>query len=91
MTLEANESLQARDTQNQLQVNKAVSFHALKSNVFRLLFEQPSGFKESIRKLLVVNPTAIRENRVHRKRHTTDSGSNRRSLNFQRYARKQVF
>jgi IS4 transposase len=47
VTLEATEQLRSRDTKNSLQVNKAVSFHVLKTQALELLFEQPPDFSRT--------------------------------------------
>lgn len=91
MTSEANEILASKKNQLQQKVNKSVSFHALKSSVIDLLFEQPPDFQEKITQLFLLNPTLIRPDRVHSPRKILTNGSNRRSLYFQRYFRKHVF
>ena len=83
--------MKSRETKNVLQVNKAVSFHTIKNHVIRLIFDPPSDFEEQVTNLFLQNPTAVRPERKHPPRNISESGANRRSLYFQRYAKKHVF
>ena len=88
---EAQEELDERDTQNPLKVNKAVSFHAIKSEIVDLILNPVGDVEGRIKQLLLRNPTAERPGREHPKRRKRERGSDRSSLYFQRYAKKHVF
>ncbi len=90
---EADEDLKTRPTKHQLKVNKAVSFHTIKNHVIRLIFEKPPGFEDQITELLLCNPTSVRPGREKPPRSIVDNdrANNRKSLYFQRFARKHVF
>jgi len=91
LTGEANEELDQKKTKNTQKVNKAISFHLIKNSVIRLIFENPPDLQRKITKLFQQNPTSIRPEREHPPRYIYKSGTDRRSLYFQRYARKHVF
>jgi len=91
MTRPANERLQerSRDLKNRQQVNHAVCFHALKSQLIALLLsrEPMSQVIEKLEQLFLDNPTAVRPQRqVPRRKH-----SDCRSYQYQRNVRKAVF
>jgi len=91
VTAQANEALDDKDTEHRYQVNKAISFHAIKSKVVEMIFDPPPDFDEQLLNLFMLNPTAIRENRPSPPRSHTIKGPNRRSLFFQRYYKKHIF
>jgi hypothetical protein len=93
------ETVLAADTNNELakkrtvhtqQVNKAISFHAIKDKIILLMFDPPNDFQEQVRQLFLLNPTLRRENRKKEKERLSLK-SNARSLHFQKFARKTVF
>jgi len=91
ITSEANDELQEKDVRLEQKVNKAVSFHTIKNTVISLIFEQPLGFEDQIKNLLILNPTLLRPDRLKQPRPDSHAGDNRRSLYFQRYAKKHVY
>lgn len=91
ITGEAEEELSSKESRYKQKVNKAISFHAIKSSVIRLIFNQPPNFQEQIRSLFVQNPTLIRPDKIQPPRPHTWAAENRRSLYFQLYRRKHVF
>jgi hypothetical protein len=90
ITESANEVLAAKKTLRQQKVNKANSFHAIKSRVISMLFNPPDDLEEQLLKILTLNPTLVRD-RPREKRRERIALSNRNSLYFQRYARKHVY
>lgn len=91
VTSEADEELSRKKVQHPQKVNKAVAFHTIKNAIIELIFEHPPGLDEKIKNLLLLNPTTIRPDRIRPPRPKVHSADNRRSLYFQRYARKHSF
>lgn len=91
ITEEANGELEDKKGKYKQKVNKAVSFHTIKNTVIRLIFEQPPGFEKKIKRLLLMNPTLLRPQRLKPPRPLSHRTDNRRSLYFQRYAKKHVY
>jgi hypothetical protein len=90
LSAEINEELAAKSTRHRQQVNKAISFHALKDSIILLMFDPPPDFEERIRRLFLINPTLQRPDRFKDKERLSLK-SNARSLHFQKFARKIVF
>jgi hypothetical protein len=88
---EANEDLAQKSALHSQKVNKAVSFHLIKSTVIKLIFQNPPDLQLKITELFQQNPITVRPLRKKRPRHFTKSGIDRRSLYFQRYSRKHAF
>ncbi len=91
ITSDANEQLRSKNTKYPQQVNKAVSFHTIKHRVIELVFDPPPDFEAQITELFTKTPTLIRQKRKRPPRKSSDIGENRRSVYFQRYAKKHVF
>ena len=89
---DANEELAKKDTQYVQKVNKAVSFHAIKDQIILLMFDPPENFEQQVYKLFIRNPTLVRPDREKtRERQSNINKQNKRSLHFQKFARKHVF
>jgi len=88
---DAQAELAKRRGKNKLKVNKALSFHVIKTRVIHLLDDPPDNLIEEITTLFQVNPTAVRPEREKPPRRSAKTWANRRSLYFQRYRRKHVF
>lgn len=91
---DAQMELDTRTTKNKLKVNKAVSFHAIKSKVIPMVFSQKNPIEnreKEITDLFLQNPTSSRPMREFHLRKESNSGFKRRSLAFQKYNRKHVF
>lgn len=91
LTGEANVDLSEKSSKHPQKVNKAVSFHVIKQSVLKLILDPPPDFQERITELFQHNPTCVRPEREKPPRRSSKHGANRRSLYFQRYARKHVF
>lgn len=87
---DANRMLEKKPTQHAQQVNKAVSFHALKDQILLLMFDPPPDFEAQVRTLFMLNPTLRRPKRIKDKERLSMK-SNARSLHYQKFARKVVF
>lgn len=90
LSAEVNAELAAKNTRHRQQVNKAISFHALKDSIILLMFDPPQDFAERVRQQFVISPTLYRPERVKEKERLSLK-SNARSLHFQKFARKVVF
>jgi hypothetical protein len=90
LSAEVNGKLAAKKTLHRQQVNKAISFHAIKDSIILLMFDPPSDFEERVKRLFLINPTLQRPERVKDKDRLSLK-SNARSLHFQKFARKAVF
>ena len=90
LATDTNRELRKKDTAHQQQVNKAISFHAIKDRIILLMFDPPDDFEEQVRRLFLLNPTLRREER-EKDRERLSLKSNARSLHFQKFARKVVF
>ena len=90
LAVDANRALAKKTTQHPQQVNKAVSFHALKDKILLLMFDPPKDFQAQVRRLFMLNPTLQRTKRV-KNRERLSLKSNARSLHFQKFARKFIF
>jgi hypothetical protein len=90
LSADTNEELRKKPTIHRQQVNKAISFHAIKDRIILLMFDPPDDFEEQVRRLFLLNPTLRRENRQKEKERLSLK-SNARSLHFQKFARKAVF
>jgi hypothetical protein len=86
---EANAELKRRETANELQVNKAVSFNALKARAFDIvLSSRPvDEIIEELEALFLTNPTAIRKGR----RFSREDPGMLRRRRFWRQKRKNVY
>ena len=90
LSAEVNGELAAKNTRHRQQVNKAISFHAIKDSIILLMFDTPPDFEEHVRRLFMISPTLQRPDRVKDKERLSLK-SNARSLHFQKFARKVVF
>jgi IS4 transposase len=90
LSAEVNAELAAKNTRHQQQVNKAISFHAIKDSIILLMFDPPPDFAERVRQLFIISPTLHRPERIKEKERLSLK-SNARSLHFQKFARKVVF
>ena len=90
LSAEVNGELAAKNTRHRQQVNKAISFHAIKDFIILLMFDPPPDFEERVRRLFMINPTLYRPERIKEKERLSLK-SNARSLHFQKFARKVVF
>lgn len=90
-TQDAERELSRKKTKYQQKVNKAISFHVLKHEILRLILERPPGFEQMINALFLSTPTVVRPKRGRIRRKTRKCGTDRRSLYFQRYARKHAY
>jgi hypothetical protein len=90
LSAEVNGELAAKNTRHRQQVNKAISFHAIKDSIILLMFDPPSDFEERVRRLFIISPTLYRPERIKEKERLSLK-SNARSLHFQKFARKVVF
>jgi hypothetical protein len=90
LSAEVNGELAAKRTRYRQQVNKAISFHAIKDSIILLMFDPPQDIEERIRRLFMINPTLQRPDRVKDKERLSLK-SNAKSLHFQKFARKAVF
>ena len=88
--MEANAELASRTTRHRQQVNKAISFHAIKDSIILLMFDPPPDFEARVRRLFMISPTLQRPERVKEKERLSFK-SNARSLHFQKFAKKAVF
>lgn len=79
-----------RRTRYRQQMNKAISFHAIKDSIILLMFDPPSDFEERVKRLFLINPTLQRPERVKDKDRLS-LNSNARSLHFQKFAKKMYF
>jgi hypothetical protein len=91
VTEDAQAELAKRRGKNKLKVNKALSFHTIKTRVIHLLDDPPDNLIEEITTLFQANPTAVRPEREKPPRRSAKTWANRRSLYFQRYRRKHAF
>ena len=85
-----NLELSQKNTVHKQQVNKAVSFHAIKDRIILLMFDPPQDFEERVRELFLLNPSLQRPRRIKEKERISLK-TNFRSLHFQKFARKCVF
>jgi hypothetical protein len=90
VTADANEELRNRNTKHPLQVNKSVSFHAIKSKIIIMMDNPPDDYQQQIKKLFLQSPTSVRPGRTRPPRKSPKARTVD-SVNFQRYARKHVF
>lgn len=90
LAAETNKVLSKKPTQHPQQVNKAVSFHALKDRILLLMFDPPADFEAQVQQLFLLNPTLQRPNRLKNKERLSMQ-SNARGLHFQKFGRKFVF
>ena len=90
LSAEVNGELAAKRTRYRQQVNKVISFHAIKDSIILLMFDPPDDFEERVRRLFMINPTLQRPDREKGKERLSLK-SNARSLHFQKFARKAVF
>ena len=90
LSAEVNGELAAKRTRYRQQVNKVISFHAIKDSIILLMFDPPDDFEERVRRLFMINPTLQRPEREKGKERLSLK-SNARSLHFQKFARKAVF
>ena len=90
LSVEANAELAAKNTRHRQQVNKAISFHAIKDSIILLMFDPPPDSEDRVRRLFMISPTLQRPERVKEKERLSLK-SNARSLHFQKFARKAVF
>lgn len=90
LAADANQTLEKKPTQHAQQVNKAVSFHALKDKILLLMFDPPPDFEQQVRTLFILNPTLRRPKRI-KNRERLSMKSNARSLHYQKFARKFIF
>jgi hypothetical protein len=90
LSAEVNSELATKNTRHRQQVNKAISFHAIKDSIILLMFDPPSDFEERVRRLFIISPTLYRPERIKEKERLSLK-SNARSLHFQKFARKVVF
>ena len=90
LSAEVNGELAAKRTRYRQQVNKVISFHAIKDSIILLMFDPPDDFEERVRRLFMINPTLQRPEREKGKERLSLK-SNARSLHFQKFARKVVF
>ena len=90
LSAEVNGELAAKKAKHRQQVNKAISFHAIKDSIILLMFDPPPDFEEQVRRLFMISPTLQRPERVKEKERLSLK-SNARSLHFQKFARKVVF
>ena len=90
LSAEVNGELAAKRTRYRQQVNKAISFHAIKDSIILLMFAPPPDFEERVRRLFMISPTLQRPDRVKDKERLSLK-SNAKSLHFQKFARKAVF
>lgn len=76
------------DRKNPLQVNRSVSYHALKERLLDLLFKQTpiEQVLSEIQAWMRCNPVSVRKRKIPR-----PTTSIKRSYNYQRYAKKCVF
>jgi hypothetical protein len=89
LAADANQTLEKKPTQHTQQVNKAVSFHALKDKILLLMFDPPPDFEQQVRTLFILNPTLRRPKRI-KNRERLSMKSNARSLHYQKFARKFI-
>lgn len=90
LSAEVNGELASKKTRHRQQVNKAISFHAIKDSIILLMFDPPPDFEDRVRRLFMINPTLQRPDRVKDKERLSLK-SNAKSLHFQKFARKAVF
>lgn len=90
LSAEVNGELAAKRTRYRQQVNKVISFHAIKDSIILLMFDPPDDFEDRVRRLFMINPTLQRPEREKGKERLSLK-SNARSLHFQKFARKAVF
>lgn len=90
LAADTNKQLLKKPTIHPQQVNKAISFHALKDKILLLMFDPPDDFNEQVQQLFLLNPTLRRPDRIKNKERLSLK-SNARSLHFQKFARKAVF
>jgi hypothetical protein len=93
ITAEAEQELQAKKVVHPQKVNKAISFHAIKSRIVQMIFNQEPDIENKIKELFLKNPTLSRPDRKPPPRRFSIKCASavRRSLFFQRYSRKHVF
>jgi hypothetical protein len=90
LSAEINGELSAKKTRHRQQVNKAISFHAIKDSIILLMFDPPDDFEERVKRLFMTSPTLQRPDRVKDKERLSLK-SNARSLHYQKFGRKIVF
>ena len=90
LSAEVNRELASKNTRHRQQVNKAISFHAIKDSIILLMFDPPPDFEDRVKRLFLISPTLRRPERVKEKERLSLK-SNARSLHFQKFARKAVF
>ena len=88
---DAEEDLNSRKTKNKLQVNKAVSFHAIKYKILNMIAHPTDDMESKVTKMFLKNPTSSRPERIFHERKESNSGFKRRSLAFQKFKRKHIF
>ena len=90
LAADTNKQLLKKPTTHPQQVNKAISFHALKDKILLLMFDPPDDFNEQVQQLFLLNPTLRRPDRIKNKERLSLK-SNARSLHFQKFARKVLY
>lgn len=90
LAADTNKQLARKDTLHRQQVNKAISFHAIKDKILLLMLDPPLDFEAQIKKAFLLNPTLSRPDRP-KIRERLSLKSNVKSLYFQKFARKVVF
>lgn len=90
LSAETNAELGKKSTLRKQQVNKAISFHAIKDKIILLMFDPPTDFEEQVRRLFILNPTLKREDR-QKNPERLSLKANAKSLHFQKFTRKAVF
>lgn len=90
LTADANKKLRKKKTVHIQQVNKAVSFHAIKDRILLLISDPPNDFEQQVQRIFLLNPTLKRPKRLKEKERLSLK-SNVRSLHFQKFAGKAVF
>lgn len=89
MTADVDKTLRRKATQHKQQVNKAVSFNAIKNRTFDIILsdQAPEKIVEELTTLFLTNPTLYRPDKTPERRHS----SSRQILNFFKRKRKVVF
>ena len=91
LTSTAEEKLSKKATKHKQQVNRAISFHAIKHRAIPMIFDPPEDFEEQMTALFQINPTTVRPERKKKRRKKDDRAGERSSLYFQRYAKKHIY
>ena len=90
LSAEVNDEPVARRTRCRQQVNKAISFHAIKDSIILLMFDRLPDFEERVRRLFMNNFTLQRTDRFKDKE-PRSLKSNVKGSHFQKFAKKAVF